>query len=301
MVSTREEPAPEVLSALRRAWPALPWERAEPAHGAFHRVLVIPGTTVVRLRDGAGHRTAVDRELRVAGLLADVGLRVPAPQGTAVHGEGWSAGRWEHAPGRGMRARSWAADRSLLLEILERWRDAAIAHPGLADALPPVRTWCGGEAWPRILEEITARDPELRRRALDAAADVRRDETGPGAEEATLVHGDLGPHNILRDALVGDPKDGADDSCGPSGPPWIIDVDHAAWADPAVDVAPLLAFYPRGDLARDLPAALLDRAVRLRRSLPLQVAAAAHLRGDIALREHALGRAGNRLTDVPRP
>lgn len=291
MVSTLREPPAGAEQTLRRAWPELPWERMRPAHGAFHWVLVIPGAAVVRLRSGAGHRETIDREMLTSALLADAGLGVPAPLGAAVSAEGWSAAIWSHVPGQGMVARSWAEDRRLILGILDRWRDAALTHPQLERELPPVRTWCGGEEWPRIVDEITARAPALQRRARAAAEDVAADAAGPGADAATLVHGDFGPHNIL---LHG--RTETDD-----GEPRVIDTDHAAWADPAVDLSTLLAFYPRSDLARDVADTVLDRAVRLRRSLPLQIAAAAHLRGDVALREHALGRAGRRLTDVPRP
>src|SRR5699024_12111661 len=77
----------------------------------------------------------------------------------------------------------------------------------------------------------------------------------------SLVHGDFGPHNI------GLPASG--------GRGVLIDTDHASWADPAIDIAPLLASYPEHELAADIPRPLLSRATAHRRTLSLQVAAAA--------------------------
>lgn len=74
----------------------------------------------------------------------------------------------------------------------------------------------------------------------------------------------------------------------------MIDADHAAWADPAIDVAPLLAHYDPAELALDLDDEVLRRAAIHRRSLSLQVAAAAELAGDDSLRDHALGNFARR-------
>src|SRR5699024_12743795 len=43
---------------------------------------------------------------------------------------------------------------------------------------------------------------------------------------ASLVHGDFGPHNTVLPAS--------------GGRAVLIDTDHASWADPAIDIAPLL-------------------------------------------------------------
>lgn len=97
----------------------------------------------------------------------------------------------------------------------------------------------------------------------------------------SLVHGDFGPHNIVLPAS--------------GGRGVLIDTDHASWADPAIDIAPLLASYPEHELAADIPRPLLSRATAHRRTLSLQVAAAAWLRGDHRLREHALGNFARRI------
>ena len=70
--------------------------------------------------------------------------------------------------------------------------------------------------------------------------------------------------------------------------PW-DDTDPAAWADRAMDAAPLLAVYGPDALRADLPGGVLDLAAAPRRVLSLQGAAAAERRGDGRLRDHALG------------
>lgn len=74
----------------------------------------------------------------------------------------------------------------------------------------------------------------------------------------------------------------------------VIDLDHAAIADRVVDLAPLVGFY-RADAVREIaPADEVDRALLYRATLPMQVAAAAHLRGVSGLRDHALGNSVRR-------
>lgn len=94
-----------------------------------------------------------------------------------------------------------------------------------------------------------------------------------------FVHGDLGPHNVLW-----------------TGPriTGLIDLDHAALADPAIDVGPLVGRYGARQVAEIVPPDVLHRAMRHRASLPLQVAAAAELSGQGELRDHALRNFGHR-------
>jgi Ser/Thr protein kinase RdoA (MazF antagonist) len=106
---------------------------------------------------------------------------------------------------------------------------------------------------------------------------------------AVPVHGDLGMHNILwHDA-------GAEQGSALtiSG---LIDLDHAAFGDPAIDVAPLLGQFGSSALGDALSSALLSRAMLHRATLSLQVAAAAELRGDDALRDFALSNFDKRHT-----
>lgn len=131
--------------------------------------------------------------------------------------------------------------------------------------------------WPELVEEMTAADPELQERAR-----VRRDTVLEleASAEGSPVHGDLGMHNILWRS---------------EGSAVVIDTDHAAWADRAIDIAPLFSAYGRDALAADLPGEVLDRAVAHRCVLSLQVAAAAELRGDGKLRDHALDNFARRI------
>ncbi len=101
--------------------------------------------------------------------------------------------------------------------------------------------------------------------------------------EPVPVHGDLGMHNILWD------DQGAELTI--SG---LIDLDHAALGDPAIDVAPLVGQFGASALADVIGPQLLHRAMLHRATLSLQVAAAAELRHDTALRDFALANFSER-------
>lgn len=277
MTSTRFGAPADAVPALQEAWPDLPWQSLGETHGAFHRVLLLPPVAVLRIRTGEGHGAETARECATAAALAGAELPIPRPLGTAVSAQRWSAAMVEHVEGTARDPRSWTEDRTAILDLLEVWGDAGSAHPELADALPSARSWCGGDRWPLLVHEMTAADPEVQEAARRRVDSVLTNETGitPG-----VVHGDLGPHNILW---------------GHDGQPMLIDTDHAAWADPAIDIAPLLATYSREDLAADVPGDVLARAAAHRRTLSLQVAAAAQLSGDLSLRDHALGNFARRI------
>lgn len=277
MISTLDGAPDDALPALHTAWPDLPWATARQAHGAFHIVIVLAPAAVIRLRTGRDHAGATRREVSVAAILASAGSPIPAPRGEPVITSDWSASLYEYVDGTALEPAGWTQDRDLVLALLQDLEEAASRHPQLRHRLPPVRSWCGGAAWPLIVEELTAGDPQLRSAArvrINALLDQE------SQAELALVHGDFGPHNIL----VGQRA------------PALIDTDHAAWADPAIDIAPLLTSYPCGDLAADLPAPLIERAVTHRRTLSLQVAAAASLHGDQRLCAHALGNFARRTT-----
>jgi aminoglycoside phosphotransferase (APT) family kinase protein len=88
-----------------------------------------------------------------------------------------------------------------------------------------------------------------------------------------LVHGDFSPHNLLWDG---------------DGVAGLIDFDHACVGDPAMDIAPLIGFFGATAVGSIVDAPTLERGMLHRASLSLQVAAAADLLGDEALRHHAL-------------
>ncbi|MGN6220257.1 MAG: phosphotransferase family protein [Microbacterium sp.] len=132
-----------------------------------------------------------------------------------------------------------------------------------------MRAWCGGEAWPTIVGELTSAWAPESRRAASAAVGAVIDG---GPHRSVVAHGDFGPHNVLLGAA------GA----------ALIDPDNAGPAEPGTDLAPLLGFYAVEELSHDFSRERLLRAAAIRRSLPLQVAAAAELAADVSLRDHAL-------------
>lgn len=270
MTSTLAGPPSDVLPALWKCWPWLPWHDLRETHGAFHHVLLLPPVAALRIRTGAGHEAATRREHATAAALAAAGLPVPRPVADPVHTDRWSAAAVSHVDGVVRERGSWDEDRAGILLLLERWADASHRHRELPTSLPAARSWCGGEQWPSLVAEMTAHDPKMHvaaRTRLDAVLELEM------SGEHSAVHGDLGLHNILWT---------------PAGEVSQIDTDHAAWADPAIDVAPLLAVYDAQRLAADLSSELVERAASHRRTLSLQVAAAAQLSGDLPLRDHAL-------------
>lgn len=246
-------------------------------HGAFHHVLLLPPVAALRIRTGVGHEVATRREHDIAAALSAAGLQVPHPLAEPLHAEQWSTSAFSFMSGTSRDAGSWAEDRADILGLLETWSAAGSARRALAAELPAARSWCGGQQWPSLVEEMTAADPIMRDAARQRVRTVLELES---TVERSAVHGDFGPHNLLRP---------------PTGSPVLIDTDHAAWADPAIDVAPLRGFYSWQELAADLPAPLLNRAAAHRRTLSLQVAAAAQLRGDQPLRDHALTNFARRI------
>lgn len=266
-----------ILQVLREQWSELPWRSLRETHGAFHHVLLLPPVAAVRIRTGAEHELATRREHETAATLAEAGLSVPRPLRDPVHMETWSAAVVTFTEGAARDPGSWAEDRESILSLLESWSAAGTRHPELAARLPAVRSWCGGQEWPALVDQMTASDPEILGAARTRLDAVLRCEAAAGP---SAIHGDFGLHNILWNS---------------AGVASQIDTDHASWADPAIDVAPLLAVYPAEELAADLDSALLERAGAHRRTLSLQVAAAAHLRGDERLRDHALANFRRRI------
>jgi hypothetical protein len=75
----------------------------------------------------------------------------------------------------------------------------------------------------------------------------------------------------------------------------VIDLDHACYGDPAIDLAPLIGAYGSAQVADIAEPVEPDRAMRHRATLPPQVAAADSL-GRTDLRDHALTNFTTRLT-----
>lgn len=252
-------------------------------HGAFHLVLTAPDGPSVRATLGERGHERSRREASTLRTLDEAQLPLTIPQ--VLDGPHWveSSHSWviclTTVPG------SPAADlNKCSAQRLSAYADILTALRATTSGcgeLPPVRTWCGGDEWP----EIVRRDliSRLEPRAGGAAAE--RVEAVLGAEspvEPTLCHGDFGPHNILW-------SEGRAVS--------LIDFDHACLGDPAIDIAPLIGFHGASRLASLCSADTLRRAMLHRATLPLQVAASAHLTGLGQLRDHALENFTRREAD----
>jgi Ser/Thr protein kinase RdoA (MazF antagonist) len=260
-----------VLAWAEAAWPGRSWTGARILHGAFHHV-VLTDQCAARIARGQDHRARVAREARLLRTAGQLGLTCAVPSlldgpvsfrdrsgvlTTVVPGDSRDTGRWPDVRGG-------------LLAILD---ELSLARPVAGQPPPTVRMWCGGPDWPAIVEgRLGHHLPHgLADRAMAVVADVIAVER---ESAAGFVHGDFGLHNVLWQSAT---------ACG------LIDFDHLAWGDPAIDVAPLVGSFSAGQLSGDFDRDLLRRAMFHRASLSLQVAAAAELAGDGALRDHALG------------
>lgn len=156
MANTCEGLPDGALATLRTAWPNLPWSQMRPTHGAFHVVLVLPPTAVIRVRSGTGHAGYTARELHTAQILTAAGLNTPPAIGEPLVRDEWSAAAFGHAPGAALTPSTWVKDRRIVLPLLDTWAEAGRASAILHRELPPTRTWCGGERWPELVTRITA-------------------------------------------------------------------------------------------------------------------------------------------------
>ncbi len=261
----------EVRAWVSAAWPDRDWRGAEIFHGAFHEV-VVARHAVARVAQGNGHQQRVDREARVLGIVAQAALpiAVPSPLSGPVSRSGRSGLLTTVIAGQQLGTAPWPEARDGFSRVLKALRQVPAER--LAGDLPPPRSWCGGTFWPQIVHRRLRQ--HLPAAAATRAAAVVRDVIDAEQLAAPgLVHGDLGLHNVLWDAgrLIG-----------------VIDLDHACWGDPAMDVAPLVGTFTAQRVAELVDALVLDRATLHRASLSLQVAAAAELTGNNRLRDHAL-------------
>jgi Ser/Thr protein kinase RdoA (MazF antagonist) len=269
-------------------WPGYEWRAAQAHHGAFHDVLVIHGHVVARLaRRGRGVARLVE-EHHIFSVFAArqprlITPRALSPVHTASQGGAGMLTSW--VPGRHQTSASWpqvAQEISCLLRAVESGEafDAA-------DGLPEPRAWCGGQRFPEVVAHRLVPllpDSDVRDAAHRAVLDML---TAEQTIVAVPVHGDLGMHNILWHEASADRHPALTIS-------GLIDLDHAALGDPAIDVAPLLGQFGAVALADAVSPALIRRAMLHRATLSLQVAAAADLRGDETLRNFALSNFNGR-------
>ncbi|WP_193750480.1 phosphotransferase family protein [Curtobacterium luteum] len=282
-VNLREVDLAPVATALEATWPALRWRDRRFVHGAFHGVVLLEDVAV-RVAFGTGHRHRTTVEAENSRRFQDLphGLAVPTPVLEPASTRDWTAAVYTRVDGAALTASTWAEARRVYLPVLERLRSLPTHLPG-AKALRPVRDWCGGDAWPAIVDETTEALPTsaLRDLARGVVAELLHAEADA---VPAVVHGDLSPFNVLV----------ATDSVG------LIDVDHASVADPAIDLSWLVRSFPADELRRDLRPDELARARLHRTAGPLQLAAAAHRNGDSALLHHALRTFASRAVAAAR-
>jgi hypothetical protein len=259
-------------------WPDHDWSAATTHHGAFHEVLVLPGHVTARVSKWSDRRGRVAAEHRVLSLLAAAGRwAIPATLGEPRSSPGGHAGMLTTCvPGHRREDVVWpdvAGELGMLLAAL-----AAGQVFTISGELPPARTWCGGPDFPELVRTVLVPllPVEARGRLRTLRPAVLDEERG-----AVPVHGDLGPHNILWTT------EGRISA--------LVDLDHVALGDPAIDVAPLLGRFGAAALSELIEPDVLRRAMVHRATLSLQVAAAAELAGDHRLRDFALRNFATRL------
>lgn len=263
-----------LVEAAMLRWPEHQWHAGDLHHGAFHLVLTTPDGPTVRATLGQRGRERSRREANTLFTLEAAQLPLTIPR--ILDGPYWAQPprMWitsvTTVPGSPTDdLTTCSAQRiSAYATVLNTLREASSA----CHSLPPVRAWCGGDQWPDIVQHDLI--PRLGTPVGGVAAE--RVTTVLEAEShgtPTLCHGDFGPHNILwsEDKVAS-----------------VIDFDHACMGDPAIDIAPLISFHGASRLASLCSAETIRRAMLHRATLPLQVAAAAHLAGLGQLRDHAL-------------
>ena len=259
-----------ILAGVRPLWPQVDWSMAEFLHGAFHRVIRIGAANVVRVVLGTSHEQRAASELQnlVTFDAFELPFALPAPlSGNRTFRLG-SAYLTSFVGGKARSEPDWETVRGPIATILLSLHSAVLSE---GTTLRPIREWCGGEAWPGLVGTIVHHwDTRFRLLAESAVARVLQVEQ---AVAHVMVHGDLGPHNILF----------SDD-----GSFGLIDFDNAGLGDPAIDIAPLIGVYGSAAVSDIADVETVQRAKVHRASLALQVAAAEQLIADGALRDHAL-------------
>ena len=260
-----------IWADLECIWPELAWESNRVSHGAFHLVACLGSERVVRVSTGHGHRDRSEAEHANAQTVADADLPllVPVPSAPPHHTAEWSATVFSYIPGEVRETLAGPRTRELLIGVLAELAKVDVTQ--LAQGLREVRAWCGGDDWADLVKECVAVLPsEFQALAHQLVEDVLTLASPP---RVTLVHGDLGLHNML---FAG------------TRPVGLIDWDNATVGDPAIDIAPFIRQFPLANLAATFDHDLLARARCHSKTLSLQVAAAARLAGDQDLELHAV-------------
>ena len=269
-----------IWADLERVWPELAWDRNRISHGAFHLVACLGSERVVRVSTGRGHRDRSEAEHANAQAVAEADLPFLTPVASAPphHTAEWSATVFSYIPGGARETLAGPQTRELLISVLAALAEVDVAQ--LPQGLREVRAWCGGDGWADLVKECVAVLPaEFQALAHQLVVDVLTLAPPP---RVTLVHGDLGLHNMVF---------------AETQPVGLIDWDNATVGDPAIDVAPFVKQFPLANLAAAFDNDLLARARCHSKTLSLQVAAAARLAGDQNLELHAVTNFHRRALD----
>lgn len=278
-MNTLDFDSSSVWHAVQQEWPELPWVATEFKHGAFHHVAVLGTQAVVRISFGEDHEVRTKGEFFNLAAISKMYLpfQTPSNLSDVYTTRSWSAVVSSFVDGEHRDNVEWTDVREALSDVLNTFQTAT--RP-IAESFLPARQWCGGTNWPARVEEIIQ---SFNERERAAATHVVRNVLECEAEvQPTLVHGDFGLHNVLwtEGRITG-----------------VIDFDHAAIGDPAIDVAPLIGQFGASKLAQIYDSEMISRAKLHRASLSLQVAAAADLINDVKLRNHALRNFQKRFRD----
>jgi len=242
-------PAPERLSAppdwaLARVpgldTPASPRSIERLAGGSVNEVFRVDtaaGRYVLRQNGAAWRRPGVERgrelALHRAAAAAGIAPRIveadPAADGLLIT---------EYQSGRLWREHDYR-DFSALHRLGERLQ---ALHALPAPAVPPFDPWQVAEEYLRQVPSAPSAEPLAR---LERCCLALADEHGPSC----IVHGDLAHSNLLDGSRL-----------------WLLDWEYAQRADPLMDVACVLAYYPAAERGSGELIALVPCAWRVGRT-----------------------------------
>lgn len=241
-------------------------------HGRFHTAAVLAPEVVARVSRHRDQAARVRRQHAILAAVEAAALPVVVPRNASeVVVRGGRAGMLTtYVCGESREGALWDAVGPAVQSLLAALSGVDIV--GTARGLPRPRAWCGGDGWPDVVRAhlLPLLPTDVRESAQAVVEGVLAAERGV---RPALVHGDLGPQNLLWEGarLVG-----------------LIDFDHACAGDPAIEAATLLGVYGAAAVETIVDGPALERAMMHRGSLSLQLAAAALELGDAPLRDHAL-------------
>ncbi len=260
------DPPDGVRQRVSTLWPQFDWQDARFDRGAFHDVFILEASNVVARISRS--RFAADAVAERNALLSRLADRVDSFQTPAPVSQ---PERWSDRHVAALHTLVPGHERTDLRDgnsnEIRRVIDSIAPHGDLLQART-VRGFCGGADFPSIVHDVIA--PAMTTGCAHAARSAIEQLLGAEATVvAQPVHGDLTRFNLrwANDRVVG-----------------VLDWDHAALGDPAIDVAGILTSFgvqAAGDIADPNT---LHRASLHRATFPLQVAAAGHLHDDERLR-----------------